>query len=68
MQRRTGCKCWQETARELVKRSIVFSYSVHSALLFTKSTDLLVDSSLNKNALFLQMQFKTTVCEMVLMV
>lgn len=67
MQRRPACKFWQETARRLMKCSIVFSYSVHGASLLAKFTDLLVYLSLHKNLLFLQFQFKATVCSMVLM-
>lgn len=68
MQCRTAYKFWQETARRLMKCLIVFPYSAHSASLLAKFTDLLVHLSLNKNPLFLQMQFKTTVCNTVLMV
>lgn len=68
MQCRTACKFWQETARRLMKCLIVFSYSVHSASLLEKFTDLVVYLSLNKNPLFLQTQFKTTLCNMVLIV
>jgi len=55
-------------SKRLMKCLIVFSYSVHSAPLLAKFTDLLVYLSLHKNPLFLQTQFKTTVCNMVLMV
>lgn len=37
------------------------SHSVHSAALLAKFTDLLIYLRLNKNPLFLQMQFKTPV-------
>lgn len=66
MQRRAACKFWPETARRLMKRSIVFSYSMHSASLLAKFTDLLAYFSLNNNLLFLQVQFRATACSMAL--
>lgn len=45
-----------------------FSHSVHSAALLAKFTDLVIYSRLNKNPLFLQMQFKTPVGNMSLRV
>lgn len=64
----TACKSWQEAARKLMKCSIVFSYSVHSAPLSAKHSDGPVSLSLNKNPLFLPAQSKSTVCSTVLMV
>lgn len=66
MQRRAACKFWPETARRLMKCSIVFSYSMHSASLLAKFTDLLAYFSLNNNLLFLQVQFRATACSMAL--
>lgn len=45
-----------------------FFHSVHSAALLAKFTDLVIYSRLNKNPLFLQMQFKTPVGNMSLRV
>lgn len=49
-----------------MKCSIVFSYSVHSAPLLAKFTDLLTYFSLNNNLLFLQVQFRAPACSTAL--